>query len=221
MPKIKPKVVDLGTKQGGALGVFLKHGQMYFDTFGIKPGDCLGIDRKRTYEKAVRKRGYHFKEANIFSDEFVWPKADYYLAFDFLEHLPDIHASDQVLRRMIENARRGVWLRMPSFEQDEETGEGQLKKLGLRWAWTTWRGHPSHYLKGQACSIIQTSLPQRMFRMKVRPNRIMANTSDRSIVPIDAPGEANRFDQKTMGRKPHRKLDPPVVGQWEVIVNRK
>ncbi len=114
------KVVDMGTKKAGSLGVFLEHGAMYFgeEASRIKPRECLGIDWHDKYRQSVEKQGYQFMALDVLKD-FNYPAAEYYLAWDFLEHLPSIEDSNNVLAAMLDHAIKGVWLKMPSFEQDD------------------------------------------------------------------------------------------------------
>ena len=178
-------VVDLGTKKAGALDVFRKHGKMYFGLDAeCRPDVCLGVDLADKYKDDVKKRGYRFRSADVLSEDFDWPSADFYLAFDFLEHLPSKEMSAAVLRTMLERARRGVWLRMPSFEQDG-TGEKPLRDLGMRFAWTNWHGHPSHYLVSEAKSVIELVKPDA--KVKHKHNKLIHNTHNQDVVPTDAP----------------------------------
>jgi hypothetical protein len=206
-PEYRHTVVDLGTKEAAALDVFRKRGNMYFGIEAeCEPGDCLGVDRKEQYSEAVKKKGYKLKLGNILTEEFDWPTAAVYLAFDFLEHLPSKEDSDNVLRTMLERSKRGVWLRMPSFEQDG-TGEKPLRDLGMRFAWTHWHGHPSHYLVSDAMRVIKLIRPKA--KVKHKHNQLIHDTHHTSVVPIDAPLDTIKYDPMEHGPKPWHPLKPP------------
>lgn len=209
------RVVDLGTKQAGALQEFLAKGDIYFgkDVLTIKPAECLGIDHQARYAHEVKALGYEFWTQDILANLDSLPEADYYLAWDFLEHLPNVRESSRVLRAALARARIGVWLRMPSFEQDEE-GEGQLRKLGLRFAWSHWHGHPSHYLVGDAEEVFSKNPDVHQWRAK-RGKKIFS-TNHPDVVPISAPLDTVRYDE-SLGPRRIVRLNPVVIGQWEVL----
>jgi hypothetical protein len=211
------KVVDLGTKLGTAIDVFLKRGAMYYgEPVGkISKAECLGVDLADKYQKDVEKRGYQFKAMDVLKD-FNYPVADYYLAWDFLEHLPSIEDSNNVLAAMLDHAIKGVWLKMPSFEQDNQ-GEGQLRKHGLRFTWTHWHGHPSFYKVDDATAVINRVCAG--CRIKHKTQRIIRDSSSEFVVPIDAPVDTTKYNLKEHGPKPSVVFDPPVIGCHELIVN--
>jgi hypothetical protein len=208
-------VVDLGTKKAGALDVFCKHGKMYFgQEANCIPGACLGVDRDEKYGDEVRKRGYKFQAANVLDPDFDWPSSDFYLAFDFLEHMPSKADSDAILHTMVNFARRGLWVRIPSFEQDK-TGEQLLRGLGMRFAWTDWHGHPSHYLVSDVMTVISKLVPEANVRHKKL--KLVRDTKDPAVVPIDAPTDTVKYDP-SLGPKPFARFETPLIGQHEFIV---
>lgn len=220
------KVVDLGTKLGNAIVEFVKRGDMYFgeEVKLIQPNECLGIDRQSKFSKDLTGRGLQFMELDITAPLSLekLPQADYYLAWDFLEHLPSTDWSSAVVHLMLHNARRGVWLRMPSFEQDDETGEGVLRKLGLRFAWTNWVGHPSHYTVLDAVTAVNSYCKKMgipLLRIDIRPGKLIRSTEDPNVVPVEAPIDTVKYSP-ALGVKTVVDFDPPVVGQWEVIIKR-
>jgi len=229
LPKLQPSptrpewpvVVDLGTKKAGALEVFLAHGSEYFGrrAQGLVAADCLGIDLKSEYQSVVEAMGYRFLALDVLDEKLgqpaALPAADYYLAFDFLEHLPSREDADRVLKVMLTRARRGVWLRMPSFEQDSETGEGRLRGLGLRFAWTDWKGHPTHYLLADANQVFETA--PRVAKVRVKPGRRIHATDDHGVVPLSAPCDTVRYTYE-LGPKQLVRFEAPLVAQWEVLV---
>lgn len=223
------KVVDLGSKTGGSLDYFCKNkhhllSEVVADTAA---NQCLATDKTDRYKSAVEAKGYKFQQIDLCDVEQAradLPEADYYLAWDLLEHLPSKAVSDAVVLLMLQKARKAVWLRMPSFEQDAHNGEGVLKPLGLRFCWTTWNGHKTHYLLSDALAAIgqyrHCTKPEGLYNVLVVPGRggIYPDTKHSKIVPIEADGETSMYDSETMATKPNISFDPPVIGQWDVLV---
>jgi len=210
--------VDLGTKKAGALTVARKRGHIYGFTKG-RAVDCLGVDLKSEYRDQVKSLGYRFCEADVLNG-FAWPSANYYLAFDFLEHLPSVEDSMIVLKKMCEKATHGIWLRLPSFEPDTATGEGALRKHGLRFAWTHWKGHPSPFLVEHAMGVILETLPPDSYILRHKKLKKITSSRDQSVVPISAPIDTVKYHPR-LGPKPHVKFNPPLIGQHEIIVTKR
>ena len=211
----KLAVVDLGTKKAGAIDVFREHHSIYFPSQKIPEAHCLGLDVQDKYRDVVTNKGYKFQASRI--EDFDWVKADYYLAFDFLEHLTSIEQSKEVLKQMLRHATKGVWLRLPSFEEDE-TNMATLRPLGLRFTWTQWTGHTSHFQKRHVTEAINESefkgLP-----VKFVGNLKIKNTQHRTIVPEHAPIDAVRY-KTVYGNKLNTSFNPPLIGQWEAIITK-
>jgi hypothetical protein len=216
------RVVDLGTKLGSALTEFRRRADQFFpDLPKLPPGECLGVDRNEKYRADVEGQGYLFAGWDLTDSDVLTglPTADYYIAWDFLEHLPDTLWSQTLVKLMLHNARRGVWLRLPSFEQDAQTGEGRLKELGLRFAWTEWTGHKSRFtLMDCAAAIQEYSLETgRSVKTKFKPGRRVRSTADSRVVPLAAPVDTVKYTA-ALGLKPVQQLEPPLVAQWEVLL---
>ena len=222
-------VVDLGTKKGGAIREFFRKGDV-FTKSGIKescrPIRCVGYEREEgeVYGKAVEARGYQFRVANLATKEGIeqLPKARVYLAWHFLEHVPDKTWSSQLVKASLDRCQDLAWFRLPSFEQDEKDGEGVLRKHGMRFTWTHWRGHTSHWLVEDCVRAISdwgAANPDRHYTVFIKPADKIKSISNRRVVPIDAPIDSQQYDL-SMGEKPKVDLfDPPVVAAWEVAVS--
>jgi predicted O-methyltransferase YrrM/glycosyltransferase involved in cell wall biosynthesis len=210
-------VVDLGTKKGGAIDAFRRFAastQMPVPS----PAVCLGIDRDEQYRTEVTQKGYEFLAANVISPDFVWPEADHYLAWDFLEHLPDRECSKKVLIQICRHATASVWLRLPSFEQDSVTGEAALKKHGLRFAWSHWRGHPSHFLVEDAMQALHEGLKDVQWSYRLQQQKLIYDSNHPNVVPIGAPIDTVKYDPN-LGMRPQVQFVLPIVGQWDLIVS--
>ena len=221
---MNPRVVDLGCKSGAAMDEFRKKAPEYYgeSARAILPSECLGVDRSSDLAPDVRARGYGFLCLDLTAPgaHEKLPPADFYLAWDFLEHLPGKVWSDTVLAAALEKAQAGVWLRMPNFEQDERIGEGALRRMGLRFAWTHWKGHRSHYLTGDALRAVIPHMAQaglESIQIQVKPRTYIHTTEDPWVVPIEAPVDTVRY-HRDLAPKPVKRFDPPLVGQWDVVV---
>ena len=219
MPEHTPQrqVVDLGTKKAGALNVFIKHHGLYFPSQRFDPSQCLGVDYTAKYKAEVEKQGYAFSSANVLKD-FEWPTAEYYLAFDFLEHMPDLKTAQELLARMIEKSSKGVWVRMPSFELDE-TNIAQLERHNLRFTWTTWHYHPAHLCRHHVKEVVDDRDDPNI-TLRFKKNMPVRDSSDWRVVPDTVHPDVTRYDPAKHGPKPKVKFDPPLIGQWEALIKK-
>jgi hypothetical protein len=225
-------IVDLGTKHGNAIAEFRKLGNMYLKRQSlfnqIQPSRCCGYERPEAenYRKIVESKGYRFRTANLATDEAIaiLPLSEIYLAWHFLEHVPNKDWSRKLVRASLSQARCLAWFRLPSFQQDDLTGEGVLKQHGMRFTWTNWQGHPSHWLVEDCTAAItewSKDVPFRDFDLIVKPAGFINNMADHRVVPIDTPVDVNKYEPK-YGPKPlHVQFKQPIVAEWEVIVRFK
>lgn len=227
-------IVDLGTKEGNAIDVFLKTaGKHYMTQAGInsyKRERCVGFERAegRKYESAVRRKGFQFRVADLATEEGVaaLPVSDVYLAWHFLEHLPNKAWSKRLVHASLSKAKTMAWFRLPSFEQDMETGEGVLRKHGMRFTWTNWHGHPSHWLVDDCrkaieswCEASDSSVNH--YTLIIKPAGYIRDMSDKRVVPIASPVDTSKY-HPSLGSKPLSiSFDKPLVAEWEVIVRFK
>lgn len=221
-------VVDLGTKKGGALVEFFKRAGK--SALNVEPNywhrsKSIGFERPEgsCYKKDVTAAGFQFGIADLATDEglALLPKANYYLAWHVLEHLPSKQHSNAVVKRALSQVTHGAWFRLPSFEQDNVDGEGCLRQHGMRFTWTNWKGHTCPYLVEDCQQAIydwQKENPENMFRLIIRPARRMFSMSDSRIVPISAPVDTQSYKPE-FGPKPTLVFDKPIVAEWEVIVS--
>jgi len=229
-------VVDLGTKHGNAITTFLSVAKnkakqkvipqlaaVNFNVKELKPSNCVGIERPQaeSYRDIVEKKGYKFSTLDLSSKTSLdkLPKGKAYLLWHFLEHLPNKQTSQVVLQKALDQATGLVWCRLPSFQQDNETGEGVLRQLGLRFTWTHWTGHTCPWLVEDCVDTIknwQKANKDRSSVIVVKPCEYMIDTNDNRIVPISAPIDVQKYD-KSMGKKPFKKFDNKVVSAWEVV----
>ncbi len=211
-------VVDLGCKKGGAIGVFRKwHGAHFPWGRDIAPHECLGIDRNDNCRKDIEGHGFTFLGADVLVPDFIWPNAEFYTAFHFFEHLPSLEQANYVLRKVLEHARVGVWIRMPSYENDETAGE-RLSPHGLRFFWRDWKGHKTKYRLEHVWRMLSENPDWKV--MKEVPKGEVTSSADDRLVPESAPSEIGKY-LPDMGPKPEVTFDPPLIPEWDVFIVRK
>jgi hypothetical protein len=216
MGDLRWQVVDLGAKKGGAVALFLKSGRNYFGAGldAVVPRGCLCIESNKKYRAEVERRGYTFWRADVLEVE-EFPRADYYIAWNFLEHLPNRDASKDVLRRALVAAVVGVSLLLPSFES-----EPQLERADLQFVWTRWTGHPSYFTVSDAVAVIE-EFPE--WSPQIRSSGEVGSSESPLLIPrpkLDADGwDEQRYDPK-MGPKPLVMFDPPVTTRWVIDIRR-
>jgi hypothetical protein len=225
-------VVDLGTKHGNAIEAFLKRAgatALPPETMAeFKPERCVGYEREqcRDYAKIVQDKGFQFRLANLADDSSLekLPVSRVYLAWHFLEHLPDKIWAQKVVISTLSRTTELAWFRLPSFQPDAKNGEGVLRDLGLRFTWTTWTGHPTAWLVEdclKAINLWKTQQPNREFECIVKPADHIHSLRDLRVVPVDSPVDATQY-RVAFGPKPkNHKLKTPIVAAWEVMVKFK
>tara|TARA_R110000824_G_scaffold315681_1_gene502828 strand:- start:479 stop:1210 length:732 start_codon:yes stop_codon:yes gene_type:complete len=236
-------IVDLGTKKGNATIEFLQFSKRHLQQRKGKPlpyyltqeelssmsiRNCAGYERKEgeKYRKGVEGRGMQFRLADLATDGAIeqLPPAKVYLAWHFLEHVPNKDWSRKLVHASLSNSRWMSWFRLPSFQQDDKTGEGALRKHGMRFTWTNWRGHPSHWLVEDCQEAIQSwaeTNKDRPYFLDIRPAGYIRAMDDHRVVPIDTEIDVNKYEKKHGPKPLHIKLEQPIVAEWEVIVRFK
>lgn len=187
----------------------------YFRLPPGQPQEVLCIERQEKYRPSLEKLGF----STLFEDIFHvkdWPRADVYVACNVLEHFNTVEHSMHVVRKMLEASDVGAWFILPSFQQDTQTGEGVLRKHGLRFNWTSWIGHPSHFCVGHVYEAIRHF--DRSYSVRVTPSRTLVDNQHPNIVPDLWREDIGQYDPKEHGPKPLVKFDPPIVAEWSVEV---
>jgi len=225
-------VVDLGTKHGNAMLEFFRNARhnLHDKTLEkkLRRNRCVGYERPQAegYRGKVESKRFQFRVADLADDAAIaaLPSSEVYLAWHFLEHVPNKEWAHKLVKASLTNSRRLAWFRLPSFEQDESTGEGFLRKHGMRFTWTNWLGHPTHWLVGDCTNAIfewEKENPTRKFNLEVRPADKITSMGEPRVVPIDAPVDTNVYDAN-FGLKPLDVHFPtPIIAAWEIIVRFK
>jgi len=222
-------IVDLGTKHGNAISEFLGKGRQYLTKpESLLPKNCVGYERPEgeEYRLIMEKKGFQFRVADLANDLEIslLPPAEVYLAWHFLEHVPNHDWARKLVIASLRNSKQVAWFRLPSFQQDEVTGEGVLRNHGMRFTWTNWTGHPTPWTVQDCIASITewtSQHPGRSFELIVKPADRVRDMSDERVVPIGTPTNVNKYEPK-YGPKPLSiKFSRPIIAAWEVIVRFK
>ena len=222
------KVVSLGCGLGGGLQEFLKRGGEHFGDhiLRIPYEQCLGIDKDPKFKDDITGQEFLFQAFDYMNEDpgvlALLPETDYYLAWNCLHMSPSKEWANALVQVMMHKARKGVWVRLLSFENDEATGEGVLQRIGLRFAWTKGDPEPLPYtLKDCVDSINEykkTDSKRNCITGRVKPGKRLRSTDDPKVVPISAPPGVTRYEPK-LGFRRTQGFVPPLVAEWEIIIN--
>lgn len=214
------KVVDLGTRIGNTLSVFLHRGSRFFPTHAefikeIDFSECLGIDKEESCRGDLESAGASFQCLNLSDPEMFeeLPEADFYLASKILHHLPEREVADVLVRTMLSKSRRGIWLRLLSFEDDSQTGEGVLRSENLRFGW-------SERYFSYLCKDVISLISRDLFDLELSPARRIRHTNDFRVLPESADSKKEEYED-IMEHKSQIKLVPPLVAEWDLFIERK
>ena len=220
-------VVDLGTKFGKSISTFLMKPATFFPahiqsgTFQTTPDfDCTGVDIDKIYRRDLEGRGHRFMRGDLRSRNFrkSLPEADFYLVCNILHHVDAVQALE-ILCDAVQKARRGVWFRVKSFEQDDKNGEGVLTAMGLQFSWT--RNYSSYTMAELLTFINKTRLPGATVR--IEPGKSISHTKDKRVIPLWIKNDSkdSYFYERTMGVKEYMELPKPVVCEWDIFVENE
>lgn len=204
-------IVDVCCKTGGALHEFRR------SLAGQAPpmSACLGIDSNDAYRANASRQGFNFRSIDVQKPEAMSSAvAEYYLAYDALEHLESVEVAKRVLWTMLDNTLTSVHLRMPSFEQHQV-----LDDNGLRFYWTNWTGHTAHLLLSDVCAVAKeyAKPPRREVVLKIVDRGRITSSADPRIIPVTAPVDSHEYT-RDMGPKPEVRFDPPLVPSFDVTL---
>lgn len=186
--------LDFGTGDGASL-------RRAAELFG---GRGLGIDIDRKKIARAQERG----DDIVYGDITALPRRKtvrYVFMDNFLEHLPDYDLVQTMLDVAAAVAEEFVYVRHPSFED-----EAYLASVGLKQYWHDWSGHPSHLVLPEFAAMFK--------KVGLGPVDVeylypASDSSDSSILPLDAPQDQHEYDATAHGDKPHIDFPRPVYRQ--------
>ncbi len=217
------RVVDTACGLGNNFGEFVRRGFKHFQDdpriMVIEPKECLGIDTDKTFRADLEDRGYQF----LCCPEILslsLPETDYILCWDHLDRLPGILGVKTLMGVMLDTAKKGIWIRLRTQEQDVR--EVLLeRKFGLRFTWDDQTICSSACLLQELVKIINDYRKEKernSISVRLVAGQRVYSTDDTCLVPIGSPAGTRRYDQE-LGPKPELKFDPPLVASWELIIH--
>jgi hypothetical protein len=193
--------VDLGSGTGGSLEHCAKR---------FARGSGIGFELDSEEAAEANRAGHAVVRADV---RDVAPPAGsvaFVSSMDFLEHLPSEADAAAALERIAPAAREFLFIRHPSFEDDE-----YLASLGLKVCWSDWTEHPNMMRVADLVAIFER-LGWRDYA--VFPRGLMADATDDQIVPLSAPRDTQIYDAAAHGPKPVVRFDRPVFAQYDIFV---
>lgn len=185
--------------------------------FGAR-GIGLELNRKKVAE--AQGEGLEVYRANILDIEPGDFRSVQYVTIDnVLEHLPSLAAVEEVVRCSLGLASRLVYIRHPSFEDEE-----YLAGLGLKQYWCDWPGaHTAHIRLHEFVAMANRA---GCYRIAILPVMRATGADDSTILPIDAPPDQRKVDRAGFGAyvaerhgpKPDVTFDRPVYFAYDVFM---
>ncbi len=193
--------IDLGSKIGGSL----RHCTNRFKAKGI------GIECTPAHVETIREKGFDVVhgDATLLDCEKA---VRFVSAMNFLEHLPDLAAVEDMLGRMARAATHFLFIRHPSFE-----GEETAARRGFRVGHWNGRHHSAHIRLSDFHGIFD--------RLGLGPRLIqdygpIAHSAHESIVATSLPMDFKPSELAALP-KPVARIDPPWWIRHDIFVRVK
>ena len=205
--KQRAELLDLGCGTGGSLRSASRR-------FGV---EGIGIEIREALVEKAQANGLAVFQADVTEmDPDDYPSVNYAVLDNVLEHLYSLDDVAEVLRSACRVARRLVYVRHPSFEDEE-----YLEQLGLKLYWCDWRRHRTHVLLEDYRRIAaEIGVP-----CIIQPVGRIVDSADDSILPLSAPPDQPRtdktrdgiYEESKHGPKPFITFDQPVWYTFDIL----
>jgi len=193
--------VDGGCGAGGSLA--------YCERL-FRKGRGLGFDASAGKIALAVAAGQVVCRADLATVELPERSVYFVSLLDFLEHLPDLARTREILANMARVARDFLFIRHPGFEDIE-----YLARLGLKLDWTDWHGHTNMMTIAELDRLIrELGFPA----PTIVAQKPILDSSHRSIVPLSAPRDTVGYDPARHGPKPEVRFDRTIHTQFDVFV---
>ena len=181
----------------------------------------IGIDRNARKVARAQERGLPVYCADFTGlDPGAFPAARVVVFDNVLEHLPSVAEVEVAFGRACEIASDVVYIRHPSFEDEE-----YLASLGVKQYWTDWPG--THTAKVRLEEFRAMAQRRGIDAVEVRGVKRACTSDDPTILPIAAPpgqhkhaderGEYGLYDAAVHGAKPSVAFDRPVYFAFDLF----
>jgi hypothetical protein len=169
--------IDLGCSLGGSLSHCARR-------MNVRRG--IGIDNDPLKVAGAREAGHEAVLGDA-TDLRLHSVVSFVSMMDFLEHLPDLETVRAVIAAAAAAATDFLFIRHPSFEEEEATCE-----MGLRQYWWNWTNHTAHV----RCSDYRAIFADLgLHRYTIHHRGEVNDSDDASVHPIDAIDPAGWFNQ--------------------------
>jgi hypothetical protein len=181
----------------------------------------VGIDLNLSKVTRAQALGLPVYQADFTQlDPKAFPAVKVAVFDNVLEHLPSLASVEAVFERACAIASHVVYIRHPSFEDEE-----YLASLGLKQYWTDWPGvHTAHV---RLHEFVEMAARHGVYDVTIRPLMRAINSDDPTILPASAPpnqrkpvrgpGSYGVFDATLHGPKPSVEFDRPVYFAFDVF----
>lgn len=193
--------IDFGASNGGCIE-FAKA------RLGGKRGVGIDIDPKKV-EQMV-KHGYDCVQGDITMLDFPPDLVRFVTMSHVLEHLPDLASVRKAIACAADVASDFLFIQGPYFDADE-----YLKKLGLKFFWSDWSGHPCR-LTTEDLHAILIELGLNNFNMMVRLK--VKDSKDPAIHPWNSPKNSHEYNPDIHPTKPHIRFSIPTYKEMVCYV---
>lgn len=186
--------IDWGSSKGGSLEYIEKK-------FGLS--DVVGIDIDPVKVAEARNAGRAILTADATAIDINPDVVSASFMFHFLEHLPSKAHARLVLRNACRASRDMAIIRQPFFGSDEE-----LLRMGLKFAWSTWKGHSNLMSTLDFYEILRDLQSEGLIQsFRIGYGIPILDTGDSQILPLTAASEAPYYEQERDGPKPFLQLE--------------
>lgn len=177
--------VDFGCSRGGSLAMGTNH-------LGGRRG--FGVDININKVREARAAGHDAFLGDFCNLDLPSKCVDFAILSHVLEHMPRLYLAQKALLSAMRIAKDFVYIRGPYFDC-----ETQLNKLGLKFYWADWRGHPCHLTVEDLCGTLDL-LGHREYEIYGREPII--DSTHPTIHPLSSPPEQHKYDPQLHPEKP-------------------
>lgn len=210
--------VDFGASVGGSIDFAIK-------ALGGENG--LGIDIDPPKVKKMQDLGLNAYCADFTQLPFPKKSVRFVVISHVLEHLPSMEVAKASIKQACNLATDFVFIQGPYYDGDE-----YLRKLGLKFFWSDWKGHTCHF---SVKNLKDTLRELNISDYKLFMNKIVTDSMSPFVHPLNSPPNQHDYDSLihppkhliTFDKKLYRefvcyiKLNPDLKDWDKIIKSRK
>jgi hypothetical protein len=181
----------------------------------------VGIDRNARKVARAQEQGLPVYCGDFTElDPAAFPSVRVVVFDNVLEHLPSLDAVEAAFDRACDVASEVVYIRHPSFEDED-----YLASIGLKQYWTDWPG--THTAKIRLDEFAAMATRREIDNVSVRGVKRAPASDDRTILPLAAPANQKKratergvyglYEPELHGVKPMVTFDRPVYFAFDLF----